>query len=129
MVQFLIATWTFVILFITLVVLRLLGLRISVPIAIGSTLLFAIYFIATVAMGDTNLWSFIYMLVCALFISSGAKQLPMKTQTAVIDNTTGEPVSGLVLKSGKIHLLDPLFDTATASTDGEPDVAIDMQEL
>lgn len=112
--------------FVTLVT-NWMRLRVSLYIAMGTSLYFIIEFLDVVSSQGVMSTSFVLMLLCLIYILAGCKDVPFKTQVAVFSRLTGKP-TGVILESG-LGWIDPIFEFATVSTDGIPNIALDLQEL
>ncbi len=100
----------------------------STVIALTGAVLFTALFLSSLVnfQTDTDGVALICLLACLKFVWNGSKQVAYKTQTGLFDLISGKPIETL---STGIHLTDPLLEMATISTNGEPDISADLQEL
>lgn len=125
----LIASWIFFILLAIWIIQKVAGKRYSTEIAVSGAIIYSAIIVKMAAFDDDfSYFCLFYLLICLRFIYYGSKQVPFKTQTALFDEITGKPIPGKILQAG-IHFTDPILEKVTASTNGEPDVTVDMQEV
>lgn len=120
-------TLTIVCLFIFTLITNLFKLRVSLLIAIAGALYFTYKFLDGVGNEDYSISPLIFLIVCCLYILAGSKNVAYKTQTAVFSRLSGNP-TGVILSAG-LNWIDPIFEIATVSVNGTPNISVDLQKL
>lgn len=103
-------------------------MRTSLVLGIIAIIIFAFLFLFLIIIdSDRNaLWPICYCLLFCLYIYLGAKLIAYKTATGAFSLINKRLVGHI---GAGIGWIDPIFEIATISIDGIPNIAIDLQEL